>query len=125
MDPNREILYGAQQNIQAIQAFEEYHGYLEQWKKQLDRALLVDLHGRAPSDGIIQLGYCLRRKDLDSNFELKDSSIATLAKDKPGINLITGPESLGAFMENEGLKAVPSPQNPKPGTYFLPYFGPI
>lgn len=118
MDPNREESIGAQQNPHAIRAFNDYHQLLEDIKSKLNRCLLIDLHGRVKNDSINQLGYCLNRSSLTRISKDCDqqtaSSIASLAKDKPNENLITGPMSLGAFMSRQGLIAVPSPQNPEP-----------
>ena len=45
------------------------------------------------------------------------SSIGSLIKENPGLDLVTGPFSLGAFIEKEGCLATPAPQNRVPGNY--------
>ncbi len=120
LDPNREIAIGAQDSA-AIEAFEAYHDGIDQLKTKLKRALLIDLHGRVSNDSINQVGYCLNRSHLITNSHSSQldphvgSSITTLAKENPSLNLITGSLSFGAFIEQEGLKAVPAPKIPNPG----------
>jgi hypothetical protein len=102
----------------AVQAFLNYHQWIDQSKAKLGRALLIDLHGRCQSDGITQLGYCLKKKDLldlQNCDKLLSSSIGRLIKDNSGLDLISGPFSLGAFIETEGYMATPAPQNLVPG----------
>ena len=77
-----------------------------------------------------ELGYLIYGSRLDSGyFDLTDSSIRSLGDVTCGNDnacfkkLIRGKGSLGHFMNQEGLRAVPSPQEPGPmvrltGTYF-------
>ena len=77
-----------------------------------------------------ELGYLIYGSRLDSGyFDLNDSSISSLGDVTCGNDnacfkkLIRGKRSLGHFMNQEGLRAVPSPQEPGPmvrltGTYF-------
>ena len=77
---------------------------------------MIDLHGNSKDNGVTELGYCLPKMSLISNnFDSKQSSIGTLAKEKPHLDLITGRYSFGEFLEAVGIPAVPSSQNPKPG----------
>ena len=116
LDPNREITIGAQEHFTAIQAFKQYHRIIETTKATFKRGLLIDLHGNCKDNGVTELGYCLSKMSLISNnFDSKQSSIGTLAKEKPHLDLITGRYSFGDFVEAVGIPAVPSSQNPKPG----------
>ena len=116
LDPNREITIGAQQHFTAIQAFKRYHGIIENTKATFKRGLLIDLHGNSKDNGVTEIGYCLPKMNLISNdFDIKQSSIGTLAMENPHLDLITGRYSFGDFVEAEGIPAVPSSQNPKPG----------
>lgn len=117
LDPNRQIHIAAQNNHQAMEAFNEYHEWLENTRLELQRGLLIDLHGRGKADGMIQLGYCLKGSSLISDqYDTSRSSIADLAKENPDDDLITGPNSLGAFLQQEGLQALPSPTHRAPGS---------
>ena len=60
---------------------------------------------------------------ISNNFDSKQSSIGTLAKEKPHLDLITGRYSFGDFVEAVGIPAVPSSQNPKPGKIPFIVFG--
>eukprot|EP00093_Oithona_nana_P009606 09606.XXX_249145_251935_1 [CDS] Oithona nana genome sequencing. len=116
LDPNREITIGAQEHFTAIQAFKRYHGIIENTKATFKRGLLIDLHGNSKDNGVTEIGYCLPKMNLISNdFDIKQSSIGTLAMENPHLDLITGRYSFGDFVEAEGIPAVPSSQNPKPG----------
>ena len=116
LDPNREIAIGAQEHFTAIQAFKKYHGIIENTKATFKRGLLIDLHGNSKDNGVTELGYCLPKMSLISNdFDIKQSSIGTLAQENPHLDLITGRYSFGDFVEAVGIPAVPSSQNPKPG----------
>ena len=111
MDPNREVEIGAQCE-EAEEAFNTYHDFLHTALQSLSKALLIDLHGRCKSDGITQLGYCIPKENLiKGNYDLKVSSLSNLSDQEEALR---GIHSLGAFMENEGLQAVPSPSHPCP-----------
>ena len=56
---------------------------------------------------------------INNNYNVNQSSIRTLAKGRPGEDLVTGEHSFGAFMEREGYCALPSPSNPKPGKKYF------
>ena len=58
---------------------------------------------------------------ISNDFDIKQSSIGTLAMENPHLDLITGRYSFGDFVEAEGIPAVPSSQNPKPGKILLYY----
>ena len=65
-----------------------------------------------------EIGYVLTKDDLNNgNYDLDISSIKQLGSEVSlnGEELLTGPQSLGAFLENEGYHAVPSPRQPAPG----------
>ena len=113
MDPNREMEIGAQ-CYDTQEAFNEYHEYIKSALAGLDKGLLIDLHGRGKSDGVTQLGYCLSKEALKNDYDLKQSSICNIGDKDP--DALKGPHSLGAFLQNEGLKAVPSPAYPVPAS---------
>ena len=116
LDPNREISIGAQRCYEVIEAFRQYHQCINDMKATFKRGLLIDLHGRGMNDSITQIGYGINKMDLiNNNYNAKESSIRTLAKENPEKDLIQGIYSFGDFMEKEGFKAVPSSIHPKPG----------
>lgn len=119
LDPNREIGIAAQDNEEAIEAFNAFHGHLERIKAKLKRGLLIDIHGQCSVDGVIELGYCIAKSKLKAkDFKCATSSIAKLASENND-DLIAGQNSLGAFIEKQGLcEVVPSPSHPVPGGFF-------
>lgn len=114
-DPNREMTFAAQ-NDQTRQAFKAYHGLIDNFKSNIERGLLIDLHGRCKKDGITQLGYNIPSSGLiNGDYKATQSSIGTLAKEVPeDVDLISGKYSFGDFMKAEGYQAVPSPALPNP-----------
>lgn len=116
LDPNREMHIGASRCYEVLEAFRQYHQCINETKATFKRGLLIDLHGRGMDDGITQIGYGINKVELIKNsFNVNQSSIRGLARDRPGENLITGTYSFGDYMEREGFKAVPSSRQPKPG----------
>ena len=55
------------------------------------------------------------QNNCDNTSLLMSSSIGGLITDNPGLDLVSGPLSLGAFLEREGCMATPAPQNRVPG----------
>ena len=120
LDPNREIRIGASRSYEVLEAFRQYHQCIADTKATFKRGLLIDLHGRGKNDGVTQIGYGVKKEDLIlEKFNVNQSTIRGLAKERPGEDLITGQYSFGDFMEQEGYVAVPSPYHPKPGTYLF------
>ena len=134
VDVNRDVLEGARGNAHAVQAWAEYHGFLDAARAmaadRFGRALAVDLHGHGHAKPRIEIGYLLGADDLNRpDLELDDpalargSSIRTLAAES-GVRfsaLVRGPASLGGLLERAGYASVPSPETPEPGTD--PFFG--
>ena len=124
LDPNRELKIGAQCH-EAQEAFKVYHQYIKSALQRLQKGLLIDLHGRGKSDGMTQLGYCLSKEVLTRGYTLEDleqCSISNICDKKD--DALKGPNSLGAFLQNEGLKAVPSPAYPIPASGISLKFSP-
>ena len=67
-----------------------------------------------------QLGYLISKKHLnDGKFNVYETGFRALVKRKHlGKSFVLGPKSLGAFFENAGYAAVPSPKHPGPGKLF-------
>ncbi len=130
LDADREIVEAAQGNPYAIQAWKEYHSFIDtaaqQVQKNFGRGFYIDLHGYS-SHPIqrLELGYLLSSTSLSlSDSELdkpaygNGSSIRTMIPTS-GMSfsqLLRGPRSLGSFFENRGYPAVPSEMQPNPGS---------
>ena len=114
LDPNREIEVAAQ-TPETRDAFKTFHYLIDSTKSNLDRGLLIDLHGRGKKDSITQIGYNIKKSELITDtFVPTESSIGKLAMEKPDVDLIKGQNSFGDLMDNVGYLAVPSPAIPSP-----------
>ena len=114
LDPNRELEEAAQGDEAAGKAWSVYHGALERAGRSAralgqGRALVLDIHGHAHEEDWIELGHAVSAANLAKpDSELSDSE------------WIRGSSSLGARLEDAGLRAVPSPSIPHPAG--KPYF---
>jgi len=123
LDPNREIRLAAQGNPKAEMAWREYHGLIDQAKQKEGVGVVIDLHGQSHGRNSTELGYLLSRDQLNrGDYGAQGSSIRSLStlRRKTGREIMIGSESLGAFIEDEGYKAVPSPRQHSPGNQ--PFF---
>lgn len=131
LDTNREINQATFNVPDAIKAYHNYTNFINKALSAIpDRGLLLDIHGHGHKIQRTELGYLIYGSRLDSGyFDPTDSSIRSLGDATCGNNtacfkkLIRGKRSLGHFMNQEGLRAVPSPQEPGPmvcltGVYF-------
>ena len=102
----------------------EFHAALERAtaaarKLREGRALVIDVHGHAHEEPLVELGFALDAKQL----ALDD---ATLARERwfgealVDVPWVRGAQSLGARLAEAGLGAVPSPARPHPEG--KPYF---
>ncbi len=133
LDPNREIKEAAQGDKTAEKIWQEYHSYIEQAVKtsgaRHGRVFFIDLHGQNHKDIRVELGYMHRATDLakpiaeiNSAEFIKTGSIELLSQLNPTVpyaDLLFGPESLGAMLEQRGFQATPSPRMVVPTE---PYF---
>jgi len=127
LDPNRDIAEGAQGNSNAEKAWRNYHGLIDYAKKNHPYGVVIDLHGQSHRMNSTELGYLLSTNQLNRGIYNSDlSSIQRLARRtrRSGREIITGSASLGAFLEQEGYKAFPSPRQLAPGSqaYFPGYY---
>lgn len=132
LDANREIVEAAQGDPLAMQAWEEHHGFIEQAcaeaVKKYGIAFLIDLHGHGHKDPRVELGYLHTPAQL-AGTEDQINATAFAASGSLGwiaarsklsyMELLHGPESLGALLEERGFAATPSPLKPVPDE---PYF---
>jgi len=133
LDPNREIVEAAQDNVFAEYAWGEFHDFIEAANATVardhGRGFYIDLHGHGHEMQRLEWGYLLTADDLTrSNAELdggtyvNQSGIRTLALevDSSFAALLRGPTSLGGLLQARSYPSVPSPAFPDPGG--LPYF---
>ncbi len=133
LDPNREEEEAAQGNPFALQAWREFHRFVrvarDTVRARYGSGLLLDLHGHAHEIQRLELGYLLsaetlNRPDAELNAPsvVASSSVRALAEvtSVTFSELIRGPTSLGGLLQAEGIRSVPSPADPSPGS--APYF---
>jgi len=127
LDPNRDLIEAAQNNDKAEAAWKEYHGFIDQAKQREHVGVVIDLHGQSHRRNKTELGYLLSTQQLNRGFfNSAQSSVQSLAlrTGRSGKEVITGPQSLGSYLEREGYLAFPSPREPSPGNqaYFPGYY---
>jgi N-formylglutamate amidohydrolase len=132
LDANRDLPEAAEGHEVAAQAWHEYHGFIEQAcataVQRSGFAFFIDLHGHSHPDARVELGYLHGAESLALNDALLDqpeyvqaSSLRWIVEQR-GIRhsqLLRGPHSLGALLEQEGFPATPSPAKPVPNVPFF------
>ncbi|XP_018088669.1 uncharacterized protein LOC108700207 isoform X1 [Xenopus laevis] len=126
LDVNREKDEAAFGNSEAEQAFDEFMEFINMAKSQIQKGLLIDIHGQAHPEQWIELGYLLSKANLDSGaFTASGTSIFSMSKELYNIpfeTLLRGEKSLGKYIQDQNPKyvCVPSPTNlgPNGGNYF-------
>lgn len=133
LDPNREIKEAAQGDKTAEKVWHEYHGFIDQALKasvaRHGRTFFIDLHGQNHKDIRVELGYMHRvedlakpREEINSATFIKTGSMELISQLNPTssyADLLIGPDSLGAMIEQRGFQATPSPRMVVPTE---PYF---
>jgi len=133
LDPNREIVEGAQESPFAENAWNEFQGFVDvaeaTLEEQFGAGFYIDLHGHGHEILRAELGYLLSATDLASTDEALDaggyaerSSVRAIAGATTASfsELLRGASSLGGLLASRRVAAVPSPSDPSPGT--APYF---
>jgi hypothetical protein len=121
------VVEAAQGNADAIQAWNEYHAFIEQAtaavRLRSGTGFYVDLHGHGHAIPRLELGYLLTTStlngsdaDLDGSNAALSSSLRLIAQSSslPSSALLRGPASLGGLLE-PAVASVPSPSIPSPG----------
>lgn len=128
LDANREINEATFNVPDARTAYHDFTSFINKARSAISgRGLLLDLHGQANKIQRTQLGYLIHRSNLDrGDYCIADSCIRSLGKFWCGSanscfkDFIHGNRSLGHLLNEEGLQAVPSPQEKTPNRE--PYF---
>jgi N-formylglutamate amidohydrolase len=133
LDTNRDVFEAAQEDTAAIRIWEEYHGFIEEAKRDVERrfggGLLIDLHGHRHRKARVELGYLLMQRELNMPEDslniplyLQTTSVRALAEraGKGLAEIIRGRRSLGTLLAERGYPAVPGQRHPGPGPD--PYF---
>ena len=129
LDPNREVKEAAAGNAHAERTWREYHDFIRTATSAAVArhgfAFLIDVHGHAHPIPRVELGYNLTSAQLNQDDRAFDasnlvdlSSLRDLHARLGGSSsdLIRGPRSLGTLLAERGIRAVPSRQEPQPGT---------
>jgi len=123
LDANRPVDDATFGEQLAVEAYNEYHGYISAERSRMGAtpALYIDLHAHGHSIQRTLLGYLVSGPDLDSGnpIDPATTSIRSLASIVGGDfdELLRGQRSFGAMLETAGFRAVPSPADPGPGGY--------
>ena len=129
LDCNREINQATLNIPDAIQVYRDFMGFIAKARSAISgRGLLLDVHGYERKKlEWIQLGYFIERSNLDrDDCRIQGSSVRNLGKFWCGSDnycfkdFIHVNRSLGHLLNQEGLQALPSPQEktPKGNDYF-------
>ena len=129
LDPNREIVEAAQGDPFAENAWHEFQDWIKEARvfvaDDYDRGLYFDMHGHGHSIPRVEIGYLLSGSDLDQNDDalnnmtmVEKTSIRDLGRHAPETfsELLRGPKSFGGFLGDEGVRSIPSPGDPSPGS---------
>lgn len=129
IDLNRDMVAATCGNEEMEPAWHQYHEYIENaLKKAVDefgKVIYIDLHGHGHKKQRLELGYLLSKNDL-RDYYLDPSGSASIPGKSSFLNilqegsvvdlknLLTGEKSFGTLIENEGIAAVPSLNDPYP-----------
>lgn len=133
MDANRDSFEAAQDNPFALQAWRDYHYFIDYAKQKINstygKGIFLDIHGHGHTIQKIEIGYLLTSTDLsksdnelNSSTYINKSSIKNLAQ-YHALSfsvIIRGAISLGNLFAGKGFASVPSSIYPNPGSD--PYF---
>jgi len=132
LDANREIVEAAQGNADAIQAWTEYHAFIERAITEVNSGhgsgVYIDLHGQSHAIQRLELGYLLSAATLDLTDAQLDGGVYAAQSSLHLVSsvaapqfsqLLRGPTSFGGLLAAR-LPSVPSPSDPSPGAD--PYF---
>ncbi|XP_022783766.1 uncharacterized protein LOC111324472 [Stylophora pistillata] len=126
LDANREINEATLNVPDAITAYNDYANFISQAKLAISgsgsgRGFLLDIHGQTHQPPRTELGYLISKSKLvQKSYNVVGTSIRNLGEYWCGSNnacfqdFVQGNRSLGYFVNQEGLAAVPSPLDEDP-----------
>jgi len=120
LDPNRDIEEAAQGSPLAMQAWLDYHGFIDDAKAEFVQGVVIDLHGQSHRKNSTEMGYLLSTESLNKgDFDIARSSVRSLAEklQLSGEEVMAGENSIGDFLEREEYLAFPSSRQPSPGDW--------
>ena len=134
MNPVREIDTAAGTNIDARDAWYNFHDFIDTAKYDITNTWgaghYFEMHGNGHSDMWTEVGLGVSKTYLNGSDSLILSRVGySTVKNlciNGGVNfldIIKGPHSLGGLLDNKGWNSVPSPSNPSPGTGGFFYAG--
>jgi len=124
VDLNRAEADATEVDGLGAQVWREYHAALERATKAArklrdGRALVIDVHGHAHEEPLVELGFALDAQQL----ALDDETLARerwFGEERVDVPWVRGARSLGARLAEAGLPALPCPTRPHPDG--KPYF---
>lgn len=133
VDCNREIVEAAQGHPIAEKVWHEFQGGIKAAEKAVlakhDHGLYFDIHAQGNPGSRVELGYAITAEELgwpDAKLNAPEvaqrSTVRLLDEASPTTfaELMRGPLSFGALLEQRGIPATPSPQRPlKAGILFF------
>lgn len=129
IDLNRDVELATCGHELGKDVWEVYHSKIEEAiqsaVEEYGRVIFIDLHGHGHEIQRLELGYLLSNEELRESYEGSEetdrlsekSSFKNLISANPERefqDLLTGERAFGTIMENEGVPAVPSMQDPFP-----------
>lgn len=129
IDLNRDVELATCGHTLGKEVWHEYHRKIEEAiqsaVEEYGAAIFIDLHGHGHEVQRLELGYLLSNEELRESYEgsgatdrlAEKSSFKNLIRanlDLEFQDLLTGERAFGTIMENEGVPAVPSMQDPFP-----------
>jgi len=134
LDANRDVVEAAQGNAESVQAWTDYHAFIElamntatSMSGTNGRGFYIDLHGHGHPIQRLELGYLLTSGQLDLSDAQLNASYSTASSLRLALpftnvsfaELLRGPLSLGGRL-GSATPSVPSPVVASPGAE--PYF---
>jgi len=118
VDFNRGVDLAAQGNELAVKIYNDYHETIKSVRNSFSGVgLVIDLHGQTHKQNSSELGYVWTIEELNNKDYTSPSSIKGLMQRRnlSPSEILFGPTSLGALLEAEGYKAIPSDRQKTPG----------
>ena len=134
MNPVREIDTAAGTNIDARNAWYEFHDFIDTAKFEITNSWgaghYFEMHGNGHSEMWTEVGLGVSKTYLNGSDSLilsrtNYSTVKNLCTHGGAdfLEIIKGPTSLGGLLDSKGWNSVPSPSNPSPNTGGFFYAG--